>query len=71
MIYKATRLNEITVGLSGEEEIQGTSTVAFRGQGDEEEATKAEKEHLEKSENPKNVVSWKPSKTSKYKCQLC
>lgn len=49
MIFKATRLNEITVGLSGDkEEIQGRSTVAFRGQGDEEEATKTEKEHLEK-----------------------
>lgn len=41
MIFKTTGVNEITVGLSGDkEEIQGMSSIAFGGQGDEEEATK-------------------------------
>ena len=41
MLFKAVRLNEITMGVSiDKEKVQGLSTIAFRGQGDEEEAAK-------------------------------
>lgn len=64
MLIKAVRLNEITMGVSiDKEKVQGLSTIAFRGQGDEEEAAKKmEKEWPGKSEeNLKNGVYWKPS----------